>query len=152
MSFETQLCHSSPGICSSLLTHASNLPPKCKLACMVRKDVSIVVILGTHPYQIARASGGQHDPHGDELQTGWAQAPSLFWWKFSSKLFYNNNVSPPFLLVDAFPAFFFTPPYTPTHINPLPPGLPPHLPDVREVWEEPGGCLCSSGSCLPVKF
>lgn len=31
-------------------------------------------MLWTHPYPIAAASGGQYDPRGEELQTGYACA------------------------------------------------------------------------------
>lgn len=95
-------------------------------------------MLWTHPYQIARASGGQYDPCGEELQTGYACARVYGIQRYKTiSMVASMGMSLP-LSLDSFFSNIFSLSFS-----------PPHLPDVREVWEEPGGvCVLQSPSFL----
>lgn len=80
---------------------------------------------------------------GEELQTGYscAHVCGIDVLEGILNKCLTVTMSLPFLPTPSFPTCL-TPPHTTT---PFPPDLLPHLPDVREMWEEPGGVCVPQG-------
>lgn len=141
MTFETQPCHSftslslSSALCQTL---TSNLPPECNLGRVVRmcKQSVLNSCCGhtqTELWEVA--SGGQYDPHKVWVGGGADQlhlCSCLCHWCFDSDSVISPN-SPPFQYVVSL------------QNPPASSWSPSQLPDVREVWEEPGGVCVPQG-------
>lgn len=135
MSGEAQLCYFFGLLFSSLLN--SHLQP----ATSVQAGTSGEKVVVDTPL-----------PNGLSLRwTTWSS-----WWGVTDRLRlcsclrqqwreFSSNVLQWGCLASSFPTFLMPPAHPQTTPS-------PHLPDVREVWEESEECLCSSGSRLPVKL
>lgn len=122
MSSKTQLCHSSPSLSPQLSAKLS--PPTCHLDASWHErweSRSMLSCRGHTLTKLQEPSGGQYDPRGEELQTGYACAHVygiLCFGGSSHQMLDNEDVSPPFSLLLLLQHFLPLHTHTHTHTSP----------------------------------